>query len=82
MGGAGVGEPARVLGNEAWWQIYVPPHLLPPILSAHDKVPHRPPSHLLEMSLHVRLYQASRDGMKTAINANEKWALVFCLVSL
>lgn len=81
VGGTGVREPARVLGNEAWWQIYVPPHPLPPILCAHDKVPHRSLSHLLEMSLHVRMYQARRDGMKMAINANEKWALVFCLMS-
>lgn len=80
VGGGGVSEPARVLGNEARWQIYVPPHPLPPILCAHDKVPYRSLSHLLEMSLHVRMYQASRDGMKMAINANEKWALVFCLM--
>ena len=44
-----------VLGNEAQWQIYVPPQPFPSILCAHDKVPPSPPSHLLEMSLHVRL---------------------------
>lgn len=73
-GGAGVSEPARVLGNEPRWQIYVQPHPLLAILCVHDKVPYRPPAHLLEMSLHVRMYQARRDGMKMAINANEKWA--------
>lgn len=56
--GRGLANPAgvlRVLGNEVRWQIYVPP---PPslllIIYARDKVPPSPPTHLLEMSLHVR----------------------------
>lgn len=58
LGRAGVSEPAGVLGvlgNEARWQIYAPP--TPPllILCAHDRVPPSLPSHLLEMSLHVRM---------------------------
>lgn len=58
-----------------------PPPPFPQILCAHDKVPPSPLSHLLEMSLHVRMQQASRDGMKMGINANENWALAFCLMS-
>lgn len=56
--GRGLANPPGVLGNEEWWQIYVhpqPPRASTPILYAHDKVPPSPPSHLLEMSLHVRM---------------------------
>lgn len=81
--GRGLANPPGVLGvlgNEARWQIYVPLPI-PPLLCAHDKVPPSPPSHLLEMPLHVRMEQASGDGMKMGTNANENWALAFCLVS-
>lgn len=72
-------------GNETQWQIYIPPppaSLLPLIIYAHDIVPPVPHRILLEMSLHVRMRQADRDGMKMGINANENWALAFCLMSL
>lgn len=58
-----------------------PPEPPPPNLYARDKVPPSPPSHILEMSLHVCMWQASRDGPKTGINGNEKGAFGFCLMS-
>lgn len=79
LGRAGVSEPtrrcweSRERGSVADLS---PLHLPPLIIYAHDKVPPSPPSHLLEMSLHVHIQQASRDGMKMGINANENWAFI------
>ena len=81
--GRGVGEPAMRVGCWVTRRCgrFMSPHPLLLILCAHDKVPHSPLSHLLEMSLHVGVQPASRDGMKMGINANENWAFAFCLTS-